>query len=84
MRIPRAIDHRAPITVWGGAQMHDGEGQPMVGVHNVQILRAGRGQRDTDGEGWTYAHLAQPSILHLGRAVISPVTTEPDARRKSR
>ena len=36
---------------------HDGQLSPVVGVHNIQIMRANREFPDSsNGNGWTYNH----------------------------
>ena len=43
--------------------MHDGGLSPVIGVHNIQILRANRQHpSDANGNGWTYNH--QPMIAY--------------------
>jgi len=38
-------------------QAPDGGLKPVVGVHNIQVFRSGKGKPDlADGDGWTYAH----------------------------
>jgi hypothetical protein len=53
----------SPILVTGDEQgrvnlnLPDGGLQPVVGVYNIQVFRATRGQPDAgDQDGWTYAH----------------------------
>jgi hypothetical protein len=42
---------------------HDGQLSPVVGVHNIQIMRANREYPDTsNGNGWTYNH--QPMMAY--------------------
>lgn len=42
---------------------HDGELSPVVGVHNIQVVRANREHPDeTNGNGWTYNH--QPMMAY--------------------
>lgn len=42
---------------------HDGELSPVVGVHNIQVLRANREHPDeSNGNGWTYNH--QPMLAY--------------------
>lgn len=42
---------------------HDGQLSPVVGVHNIQVMRANRQHPDaSNGEGWTYNH--QPMIAY--------------------
>jgi hypothetical protein len=52
-----------PIIVYGdeqkllNLQLPDGGLKPLLGVHNIQILRTSRGNPDiADRDGWTYAH----------------------------
>ena len=36
---------------------HDGQLSPVVGVHNLQVMRANREHPDvSNGNGWTYNH----------------------------
>ena len=36
---------------------HDGQLSPVVGVHNIQVMRANRAYPDaSNGNGWTYNH----------------------------
>ncbi len=53
----------SPIQVQGdeqrrvNLQLPDGGLKPVVGVHNIQVLRASRNSPElADGNGWTYAH----------------------------
>lgn len=42
---------------------HDGQLSPIVGVHNIQVLRANREKPDvSNGNGWTYNH--QPMLAY--------------------
>ena len=42
---------------------HDGQLSPVVGVHNIQLVRANREHPDaSNGGGWTYNHL---SLIHI-------------------
>lgn len=46
---------------------HDGQLSPVVGVHNIQTMRANREYPDTsDGYGWTYNH--QPMLAYWNGA----------------
>lgn len=42
---------------------HDGQLSPVVGVHNIQLVRANREHPDaSNGNGWTYNH--QPMLAY--------------------
>ncbi|HAR37425.1 MAG TPA: six-hairpin glycosidase, partial [Porphyromonadaceae bacterium] len=42
---------------------HDGQLSPVVGVHNIQVMRANRAYPDaSNGNGWTYNH--QPMLAY--------------------
>ena len=42
---------------------HDGQLSPVVGVHNLQVMRANREHPDvSNGNGWTYNH--QPMLAY--------------------
>ena len=42
---------------------HDGQLSPVVGVHNIQLVRANRENPDaSNGAGWTYNH--QPMLAY--------------------
>lgn len=42
---------------------HDGQLSPVIGVHNIQVMRANREHPDaSNGEGWTYNH--QPMLAY--------------------
>ena len=42
---------------------HDGQLSPVVGVHNIQLVRANREHPDaSNGGGWTYNH--QPMLAY--------------------
>lgn len=50
-------------TVLSNPNFHDGQLSPVVGVHNIQIVRANRQHPDaSNGGGWTYNH--QPMIAY--------------------
>lgn len=58
----------AQLVHYSGSQLsdpnrHDGGLSPVVGVHNIQILRANREHPSLqNGNGWTYNH--QPMIAY--------------------
>ena len=44
---------------------HDGQLSPVVGVHNIQVMRANREHPAPDnGNGWTYNHQSL-SLIHI-------------------
>lgn len=50
-------------TVLANPAYHDGQLSPVVGVHNIQIMRANREFPDSsNGNGWTYNH--QPMLAY--------------------
>ncbi len=52
---------------------HDGQLSPVVGVHNIQVMRANRAYPDaSNGNGWTYNH--QPMLCLLERYLLSGVS----------
>lgn len=54
-------------TTLSNPNRHDGALSPVVGVHNIQILRANREHpSDTNGNGWTYNH--QPMMAYWNGA----------------
>ena len=54
--LPRTDIYRTPT-------YHDGQLSPVVGVHNIQLVRANREHPDvSNGGGWTYNH--QPMLAY--------------------
>jgi hypothetical protein len=50
-------------TTWSNPIFHDGGLSPVIGVHNIQILRANNQHPDaSNGDGWTYNH--QPMLAY--------------------
>ena len=42
---------------WADPSAHDGRLTPVVGVHNIQVMRANREKPSAaNGNGWTYNH----------------------------
>ncbi len=52
-------------TMLSNPNRHDGGLSPVVGVHNIQILRANREQpSEANGNGWTYNHQPMMAYWH--------------------
>lgn len=52
-------------TTLSNPERHDGGLSPVVGVHNIQILRANREQPSaSNGDGWTYNHQPMMAYWH--------------------
>ena len=46
---------------WADPSAHDGRLTPVVGIHNIQVMRANREKPSAaNGNGWTYNH--QPML----------------------
>ena len=51
---------------------HDGQLSPVVGVHNIQLVRANREHPDvSNGNGWTYNH--QPMLAYWNGQFLLPI-----------
>lgn len=62
---------------------HDGQLSPVVGVHNIQLVRANREHPDaSNGNGWTYNH--QPMLAYWNGQFFYQYLADPSVRGEKR